>query len=276
MKQLDPEQADAPPPDRIVRVLVADDHSIIRLAICDALGDGFEVCAEAVDADGAVEAALREQPDICLLDVGMPGNGISAAARITAQVPRAAVVMFSARGDEETIFAAFRAGAVGYLRKEMRLSRLPAALLGVLNGEAAIPRDVTARLLGEYRRRGRVGALGHAVRGVANLSARETDVLELFLEGLGTDEIGRRLFLSPPTVRSHLAAVMRKLGVRGRDALRELWTTSEAQGAPETVGDTLDLVGPDAGIDRQGQDLVSRRLGVGEVATAVPEDAGGR
>jgi two-component system NarL family response regulator len=201
-------------------VLVADDHPLTRMGIRVALGDGFDVCAEADDADGALAAALREVPDICLLDVAMPGNGIEAAARIVAALPGVAVVMVSAARDDETLFAALRAGAIGYLPKEMALTRLPDALLGVLDGEAAVPRDATARLLGELRRPHRGHRPGH---GGPNLTSRETDVLELLLEGLGTTEIGQRLFLTPPTVRSHVAAVMRKHGVRDRDALRAIF-----------------------------------------------------
>jgi len=217
----------APRAERAIRVLVADDHPLTRLGIRHALGDGFEVCAEADDAEAAVEAALREQPDICLLDVGMPGNGISAAARIAALLPRAAVVMISAARDDDTLLAALRAGAVGYLPKEMAFTRLPEALLGVLDGEAALPRDVTARLLQELRRPGRVHALRHGTRPVANLTSRETDVLELLVNGHGTAKIGQQLFLTPPTVRSHVAALMRKFGVRDRRALRALFDPAD-------------------------------------------------
>ena len=216
-----------PRAERAIRVLVADDHPLTRLGIRHALGDGFEVCAEADDAEAAVEAALREQPDICLLDVGMPGNGISAAARIAALLPRAAVVMINAARDDDTLLAALRAGAVGYLPKEMAFTRLPEALLGVLDGEAALPRDVTARLLQELRRPGRVHALRHGTRPVANLTSRETDVLELLVNGHGTAKIGQQLFLTPPTVRSHVAALMRKFGVRDRRALRALFDPAD-------------------------------------------------
>jgi DNA-binding NarL/FixJ family response regulator len=208
-----------------VRVLLADDHPLTRLGIRLALGDGFEVCAEVDDADSAVAAALREKPDICLLDVAMPGNGIQAAARIAAELPEVAIVMLSADRDDDTLFAAVRAGAVGYLLKESDLTRLPEVLLGVLGGEAALPRDVTARLLGELRRPG-VRHLRHGVYAGGNLTSRETDVLELVLEGHSTMEVGQRLFLAPPTVRSHVAAVMRKFGVRDRDALRALFDGS--------------------------------------------------
>lgn len=210
-------------PGRGIRVLVADDHPLTRLGIRLALGDGFHVCAEAADAEGAVAAALREEPDICLLDVGMPGNGIEAAARILAALPQVAVVMISAARDDDTLFAALRAGAIGYLRKDMALDRLPEALLGVLDGEAAVPRDIIGRLLGEFRRR----TGGNHLRAGAPLTSRETDVLELLLEGLGTAEISQRLYLSPPTVRSHIAAVMRKFAVRDRAALRGLFAGSD-------------------------------------------------
>src|SRR5438132_9142210 len=217
----------APRAERAIRVLVADDHPLTRLGIRHALGDGFEVCAEADDAEAAEEAALREQPDICLLDVGMPGNGIQAAARIAALLPGAAVVMISAARDDDTLFAALRAGAVGYLTKEMAFARLPQALLGVLDGEAAVPREVTARLLVELRRQGRIRSRRHPMRAGANLTSRETDVLELLVEGLGTIEIGQRLFLAPPTVRSHVTALMRKFGMRDRPALRALFADSQ-------------------------------------------------
>jgi DNA-binding NarL/FixJ family response regulator len=222
----DPQRANRSAP--AIRVLVADDHPLTRLGIRVALGDGFQVCAEAEDAEGALAAALREVPDICLLDVGMPGNGVQAAARIVAELPGVAVVMITAARDDETLFAALRAGALGYLPKEMALTRLPEALLGVLDGEAAVPRDVTARLLGEFRRRHRGHRLGHSGSGGRNLggrnlTSRETDVLELLLDGLSTIEIGQRLYLTPPTVRSHVAAVMRKHAVRDRDALRALF-----------------------------------------------------
>ena len=102
-----------------------------------------------------LEAAVRERPDVCLLDVRMPGGGIRAAERIIELVPGCVVVMITASTDDETLFAALRAGAVGYLVKDRSLGRLHEALAGVLDGEAAVPRDLTARVLAEFRRRGR-------------------------------------------------------------------------------------------------------------------------
>jgi len=225
-----PTDSDAPgarDPGRPIRVLVADDHPLTRLGIRHALGDGFEVCAEVSDAESAVLAARQERAEICLLDVGMPGNGIWAATRITTELPGVAVVMISAAQDDETLLDALRAGAVGYLPKETAFTRLPEALRGVLNGEAAVPRDVIARLLGELRHPRRLGPHHRTLPAGAALTSRETDVLELLLEGLGTAEIARKLFLTPPTVRSHVAAVMRKFGVRDRAALRGVFETAD-------------------------------------------------
>jgi DNA-binding NarL/FixJ family response regulator len=214
----------APP----VRVLVADDHPLTRVGIGLALeGEGFEVCAEAGDADGAVEAAVRERPDLCLLDVSMPGGGIRAAEMILDRVPESVVVMVTAASDDETLFAALRAGAQGFLVKDRALGRLPQALAGVLEGEAAMPRDLTARVLAEFRRRGRSPRLTGAGRPRVGLTSREADVLELLHQGLETAEIGERLFLAGTTVRTHVSALLRKFGVRDREALLALLEVRE-------------------------------------------------
>jgi len=115
-----------------VRVLVADDHGPTRADVCRALcGDEqFEVCAAVGDAAAAVEAAVRERPGICLLDIRMPGGGLSAAWEIGARVPQARIVMLTVSEAETDLFAALRAGAAGYLLKTMDLNRLPAALAG--------------------------------------------------------------------------------------------------------------------------------------------------
>jgi two-component system NarL family response regulator len=200
------------------RVLVADDHPVTRMGIRHALnGQDFVVCAEVGDAEEAVAAAVREGPDICLLDVNMPGGGILAAERIADLVPGTAVVMISAATDDPTVFAALRAGAVGFLLKDAVVGRLPEALMGVLNGEAAVPREMTARLIDEFRRGARIQRL-RLPSGIS-LTSREADVLDLLRQGLGTAEIGSRLYLANATVRTHVAALLRKFGVKDRGAL---------------------------------------------------------
>src|SRR5436309_14468567 len=121
-----------------LRVLIADDHPMARVGVRLALErGGFAVCAEAADADSAIEAAEREQPDICLLDIQMPGSGIHAAEEIARKVPEAAVVMLTVSRTDRDLFDALRVGASGYLLKDMDPERLPLALHGVLEGEAA-------------------------------------------------------------------------------------------------------------------------------------------
>lgn len=212
-----------PPLVAPVRCLIADDHPLTRTGIRYALhGEDFVVCAEAADADEAVAAAVREQPQVCLLDVVMPGSGIRAAERISELVPRTTIIMLTVADDDETLFACLRAGASGFLLKDMCLDRLPEALRGALNGEAAIPRHLTTRILSEFQRRGIAHRVADGRRILGSLTSRETDVLELLGQGLGTAEIAARLFLSQATVRSHAASVMRKFGVESRAALREL------------------------------------------------------
>jgi DNA-binding NarL/FixJ family response regulator len=200
-----------------LRVVIADDHvptrSGVRLALERA---GFRVMAEAGDAVRAVEAARRERPEICLLDIHMPGNGIAAAAKIGAELPDIAVVMLTVSRNDADLFDALRAGACGYLLKDIDPQRLPKALRGVLVGEAALPRALVARVIDEFRERGRrrlLPLLGE--RGV-ELTSREWEVLELLRQGLATAEIAQRLFISPVTVRRHVAEILRKLRVPDR------------------------------------------------------------
>jgi DNA-binding NarL/FixJ family response regulator len=204
------------------RVLIADDHPPTRMGVRFTLEHaGFEVCAEAADASGAVDAALRHQPDICLLDIHMPGSGIEAARAITRDLPGTKVVMLTVSRDDDDLFDALRAGASGYLLKDMDPDRVPHALLGVLAGEAALPRTLLVRVMDEFRDRGKTRGRGRrrlAGRRGEDLSEREWEVLEALHEGLDTASIGQRLFVSPATVRSHIAAILKKLRVPDRAA----------------------------------------------------------
>jgi len=202
-----------------VRVLLADDDRGMRTGVrLSLVGHGFEVCAEADSADAAVAAARRSQPDVCLVEVELPGGGVATVERILQDHPAAAIVMLSASVDDEHLFASLRAGARGYLPKDMDPARLPMALHGVLSGEAALPRELMGRVLGELRavQRGR-HATQLAGLGVV-LSRREQQVLELLDRGLDTASIGAALGISRVTVRRHVSQVVRKLGVPDRDA----------------------------------------------------------
>ena len=203
------------------RVVVADDHPPTRAGVRLSLEEsGFMVCAEVASAGAAVEACLLHEPDVALLDIHMPGNGISAAGRIASSLPQTAVVMLTVSRDDADLFEALRAGARGYLLKDIDPSRLGNALQGVLDGEAALPRNLVARLMDEFRTRGERSP--RAQGPLAKLTSREWETLDLMRQGLSTAEIAEQLFVSPVTVRTHVAAVLRKLQVPDREAAVQL------------------------------------------------------
>jgi DNA-binding NarL/FixJ family response regulator len=207
----------------VIRVLVADDHVPIRMGVKRALeGRGFHVCAEASDARGAVEAAVASVPDLCLLDVNMPGSGIAAAEEITAALPRTAVVMLTVSRDDEHLFDALRAGATGYLLKDLDPDELAGTLKRVVDGEPALPPALVLRVIDEFRRRGRRRRVPLLRERGVTLTEREWEVLDLMLQELSTAEIARRLFITEATVRNHVSRILRALRVRSRQAAVEL------------------------------------------------------
>jgi DNA-binding NarL/FixJ family response regulator len=205
-------------------VLLADDHAPTRAGVRSSLeADGFVVCAEASDARGAVEASVRQRPDVCLLDIRMPGSGIAAAASISAKVPETAIVMLTVSHDESDFFDALRAGAAGYLLKDTDPRLLPQLLRAVVAGEGVLSPGLIAKLIEEFRERGRRRRLPLSGSRGVELTSREWEVLDLLRQGSTTAEIARRLFIAEVTVRTHVAAILRKLRVPDRrSALRLL------------------------------------------------------
>jgi DNA-binding NarL/FixJ family response regulator len=199
-----------------IRVIVAEGDDAARTAVVAALeGNGCVVCGEAATADDAVAVAIEQRPDVVLLDVELPGNGITAARELARRMPSTAVVMFADAADDDDLLDSLRAGASGYLLKETDPGRLGFALRGVLNGEAAIPRQLVRRLTEEFRS----PALPRFVKttpAAGRLTAREWQVMELLGAGLTTDQVARRLFLSRSTVRVHVSSVLKKLRVTDR------------------------------------------------------------
>ena len=217
-------------------VLIADDHPLIREGVREALIErGVVVLAEVSDAPSAVAAALREKPDVCLLDIDMPGDGLTAAREICDQLPETAVVMLTVSDDERDLLTAVRAGAVGYLLKDSDPDRLAEALRSVVSGEAALTRRPMTQVLdharaGDGRRR-----FGLRMPRRAALSDREWDVLELMYDEMSTRDVAIRLSVSPVTVRRHLASAVTKLGVKDRHAALALIRDLNL-GAAEEVG----------------------------------------
>ena len=202
-----------------VRVLIADDHVATRADIRKALDADprFVVCAEAADAPAAVEAATRERPDLCLLDIYMPGSGVAATWEIAARLPSTKIVMLTVSRDDDDLLAALRAGASGYLLKDIDPARLPHALERVLAGEIALPRALVGQVIELFRDRGPRRRIPVDTHGGIQLTSREWQVLDLLRRELSTAEIARRLFVSQATVRSHIASLLRKLQVSSRE-----------------------------------------------------------
>jgi len=174
------------------------------------------VCTEEETASGAVAAALRDVPDVCLLDIDVPGGGIGAAATISSQLPQTQVIMLSAAANDADLFSALEAGASGYLLKEMNPAQLGRTLRAALRGEAALPRALTTRLIEEFRARTQSPSLTRPSK--RDLTSREWDVLECLCDGLSTRRIAKRLFISQTTVRRHVSSILKKLDVPNRQA----------------------------------------------------------
>ena len=206
-------------------MVIADDHARIRGRIRESLEvGGCHVVGEGATAEEAVRLTNEHRPHVALLDIHMPGSGIRAAHEITRSLADVTVVMLTQSVEEDDLFDSLRAGASGYLLKDTDPARLPLALRGVLDGEAAMPRRLVARVMEEFRAPAK-RRLARKSSAAAKLSAREWEVMELLSQGLSTEEVASRLFLSPTTVRVHVSTVLRKLRVKDRaaafEALRE-------------------------------------------------------
>jgi DNA-binding NarL/FixJ family response regulator len=206
-------------------VLLADDHVPARAGIKGTLEPhGLRVIGEASAADEAVRIATAQRPDICVLSVTLPGGGIEAARLIKESVPETKIVMMTSAPREEDMFGALRAGADGYLLMSTSASRLPHAIMGVARGEAALPREMTARLILEFRERGtRHRLVLPTTDREVELTAREFQVLDRLRKRERTGQIAARLGISEVTVRRHAASVLQKLGLPNRRSAIEMF-----------------------------------------------------
>jgi DNA-binding NarL/FixJ family response regulator len=202
--------------DKPIRLVMADDNVRIRTQVRQALeAGGCEVLGEGASAEEAVALALQHRPDVALLDIHMPGNGIQAAQQISRSLPSTAIVMLTQSKDDDDLFDSLRAGASGYLLKGADPATLADSLRGVLVGEAAMPPGLVTRIMQEFRGPSRRRFLRRSAA-ADKLSAREWEVMEMLSQGHTTEEVAGRLFLSPTTVRVHVSSVLRKLRVKDR------------------------------------------------------------
>jgi DNA-binding NarL/FixJ family response regulator len=204
------------------RVLIAAGDPLVRRALESVLvGDEFEVVAETASATDALSVARERSPHVALVDVILEdGDGLEVAERIAREASDTRVIVLAATDDEEKALRALRAGARGYLRKDIELDALPRAVKGVLVGEAAVSRRLTMRVIDELRK---APALGPGMRPtVSELTPREWQVLDLLTTGASTADIAVDLVLSPETVLTHVKNILKKLGVHSRrDAIKQ-------------------------------------------------------
>lgn len=208
----------------VLTVVVADDQAVTRAGIRKALeANGLRVVAEASTAGEALDAAVAWRPDVCLVSVGITGGGILAAEQIRRAVPVSKIVMLSDEECNDDLFRALRAGADGYLLSTTSAQRLPSALRGVVDGEAALPRSMTAHLITEFRARRDEGRQQVTFAGTSvELTAREFQVMERLRQHESTATIARDLSISDITVRRHISAIVHKLNLPNRRAVTQL------------------------------------------------------
>ena len=211
----------------MISVLLADDQPLLRRGFRMILEaePGLTVAGEAGDGAEAVELACRARPDVVLMDIRMPGtDGIEATRRITAAEPGVRVLVLTTFDLDEYAFGALRAGASGFLLKDVRPHELVAAVRTVASGDAVVSPRVTRRLLEEYAQQLPVGdgsADGDADPAsrypqLSSLTEREREVLAVVAQGLSNTEIAASLFVSETTVKSHVGRILAKLGLRDR------------------------------------------------------------
>jgi len=200
-----------------VRVMLVEDHRLVRSAISRTLqAPGLQVVAEASSAEEALDLVMEHRPDVMLVDLDLPGmNGIELVRELAPRLPDTQIVMLSGSADRDDVVAAMRAGAVGYLTKDLPPDALVRAVLGVRSGDLPMPRRLAAQLVQRLIK----APATHL--GTGGLSPREVDVLRLIADGLTDREAGEALGISPRTVGRHVGSILDKLGARNRaDAAR--------------------------------------------------------
>jgi DNA-binding NarL/FixJ family response regulator len=199
------------PDQKAIRVLLVDDHALVRSglrALIEAF-PGVKVVAEAADGNAALELVARERPDVVLMDVTMPElNGLEATTRVIRKFPEVRVLVLSMHAEEEYVGLALRAGAAGYLLKDASASELELAIRSVARGDTYLTPAATKGVVADYLQRGAEPPTPRE-----RLTSRQREILQLIADGHTTKEIARRLGLSVKTVEAHRTQLMERLGI---------------------------------------------------------------
>jgi DNA-binding NarL/FixJ family response regulator len=213
------EPASEPSAQHGVRVLLVDDQALFREALATLLAvrDDVEVVGEAGDGDEALRRAAELAPDVVLMDLRMPVlDGIAATRRLRVEQPEVRVIALTTFDDDEDVFAALRAGAVGYLLKDVSSARLVEAVHAAARGESVLQPSVAAKVVARFAQLPDADPAPRPQPLVVPLSERELEVLRLLADGRSNREIAASLFLAEGTVKNHVTNVLAKLGARDR------------------------------------------------------------
>ena len=205
-----------------IRVVLADDHTIVRKGLSSLLEgeECIEVIGEAEDGREAIKLVEKLRPDIVVMDIAMPGlNGLEATRRLKRLYPEIKVLILSMYANEEYVFQTLQAGAQGYLVKKAAPSELVSAIKAISQGNSFLSPSISRTVIDEYIRR--ADKISEGDDAFQTLTARETEVLQLIAEGLKNREIAELLFISIKTVETHRAHVMDKLGIHSTAELTQ-------------------------------------------------------
>lgn len=227
----------------LIRVILADDHNVLRQGMAQVLDmqSDVQVVAQADNGAEAVRLAAKHQPDIVLMDINMPGmDGVEAARRITASFPETGVIILTMYRRDDYVFEAIKAGANGYLLKEVELEELLDAIRAVARGEAVIDSAIASRVLAEFRRP------EPAVEEEPDLAERDIEILRLLAQGLSNQDIADQLFIAEKTVRNRLSGIFRRLHLENRTQAA-LYAIQEGIAEAKLPDDEEDLPGGEVG-----------------------------
>jgi DNA-binding NarL/FixJ family response regulator len=203
--------------DKKIRVMIAEDDSLLRNTLSELmrLDDGMNLVSAVPNGEQAIAEAHVVEPDVILMDIQMPKmDGITATRKLKEQLPDVQVVILTKFGDDENVFSAIKAGAIGYVLKDSGIEEIRNAVRAAYHGDGAMSPALVARVLGEFNRINKAAAQTREV--FQELSRREVEVLECIASGMKNAAIADKLFLSEKTVKTHVTSIFKKLHVNDR------------------------------------------------------------